>query len=196
MNLYEILGVDKDASTSEIKKAYRNLAKKHHPDKGGDEEVFKKISKAFSVLQDDERREKYDNGEDIDEIVMDDREIATNNLCSVFDIVTSQHSFMADFTDIIIRMREEINEKSLMMQNDLSEADIAIKKFETIEKRLKSDVLKPHVIASLLHARNTKKQIEKALVIQDKMLELLENDKYDTDIDLCEEWKQVEFNYG
>ena len=42
---YKILGVEKDASASQLKKAYRKLAIKHHPDKGGDEAMFKKISK-------------------------------------------------------------------------------------------------------------------------------------------------------
>jgi len=57
---YEILGVSEDASQEEIKKAYRKLAHEHHPDKGGDEEKFKKINKAYQVLSDEEKRSKYD----------------------------------------------------------------------------------------------------------------------------------------
>jgi molecular chaperone DnaJ len=59
-NYYEILGVPKTATQKEIKKAYRELAKKHHPDKGGDAEEFKKISEAFSILSDDNKRKRYD----------------------------------------------------------------------------------------------------------------------------------------
>ena len=44
-DLYKILNVDKGASDEEIKKSYRNLVKKHHPDAGGDEEEFKKVCK-------------------------------------------------------------------------------------------------------------------------------------------------------
>jgi len=63
--LYEVLGVAKDASQDEIKKAYRRLAIRHHPDKGGDPEQFKELSKAYDVLMDPEKRELYDNyGED------------------------------------------------------------------------------------------------------------------------------------
>jgi DnaJ homolog subfamily A member 2 len=45
--LYEVLGVEKDADNKEIKKAYRKLAVKHHPDKGGDEHLFKEINAAY-----------------------------------------------------------------------------------------------------------------------------------------------------
>lgn len=58
--LYETLGVAKDAESSTIKKAYRKLAVKHHPDKGGDEAKFKEISAAYEILSDSEKREKYD----------------------------------------------------------------------------------------------------------------------------------------
>jgi molecular chaperone DnaJ len=61
---YNILGVDKGASKDEIKKAYRKLAVKHHPDKNqgdkGSEEKFKEISEAYEVLSDDTKKSNYD----------------------------------------------------------------------------------------------------------------------------------------
>eukprot|EP00928_Gymnodinium_smaydae_P016268 TRINITY_DN16079_c1_g1_i1.p1 TRINITY_DN16079_c1_g1~~TRINITY_DN16079_c1_g1_i1.p1 ORF type:complete len:513 (+),score=186.33 TRINITY_DN16079_c1_g1_i1:67-1605(+) len=59
---YKALEVEKDASESEIKKAYRKLAVKHHPDKGGDPEKFKEITRAYEVLSDPDKRSKYDRG--------------------------------------------------------------------------------------------------------------------------------------
>lgn len=58
---YEILGVNKNASDDEIKKAYRKLAHKYHPDKsGGDAEKFKEINAAYQVLSDKTKRSQYD----------------------------------------------------------------------------------------------------------------------------------------
>ncbi len=61
---YELLGVNRDSSSEEIKKAYRKLALRHHPDKndgdGKSEEKFKEINEAYSILSDPEKREAYD----------------------------------------------------------------------------------------------------------------------------------------
>lgn len=57
---YDILGVSKTASTNEIKKAFKKLAVKHHPDAGGSEEKFKEISEAYEVLSDEKKRREYD----------------------------------------------------------------------------------------------------------------------------------------
>ena len=57
---YKILGVSKNATKEEIKKAFRKLAHKHHPDKGGDEASFKDISEAYNVLSNDKKRAEYD----------------------------------------------------------------------------------------------------------------------------------------
>ncbi|MFO0955361.1 MAG: DnaJ C-terminal domain-containing protein [Candidatus Saccharibacteria bacterium] len=59
---YDVLGVSRDASADEIKKAFRKAAVKHHPDReGGDEAKFKEVSEAYEVLSDDQKRAAYDN---------------------------------------------------------------------------------------------------------------------------------------
>lgn len=58
---YSTLGVAESASQDDIKKAYRKLANKHHPDKGGDQAKFKEISVAYDILSDTQKRAEYDN---------------------------------------------------------------------------------------------------------------------------------------
>lgn len=59
-NYYDILGVSRNATPEEIKKAFRKQARKHHPDAGGSEERFKEINEAYEVLSDPEKRKQYD----------------------------------------------------------------------------------------------------------------------------------------
>ena len=61
MDHYQTLGVGRNADTKEIKRAYRKLASIHHPDKGGDQEKFKDIQKAYETLSDPQKKEQYDN---------------------------------------------------------------------------------------------------------------------------------------
>lgn len=57
---YKTLGVSRDASADDVKKAFRKLARTHHPDAGGDEARFKEINEAYEVLSDDKKRQMYD----------------------------------------------------------------------------------------------------------------------------------------
>lgn len=61
MDYYQILGVNRSATPDEIKKAFKKLASKHHPDKGGDKAEFQRIQEAYAVLSDSNKRKQYDN---------------------------------------------------------------------------------------------------------------------------------------
>ena len=64
MNYYETLGLNRGASSDEIKKAYRSMAMKYHPDRGGDERKFKEIEEAYRTLSDPEKKNLIDSGID------------------------------------------------------------------------------------------------------------------------------------
>ena len=74
-DFYKILGVEKTATEEEIKKAYRKMALRWHPDKNNKDEAtkkeaeakFKEIAEAYSVLSDKNKRQRYDNGFDMDD---------------------------------------------------------------------------------------------------------------------------------
>lgn len=79
MTHYDTLNIDKDATEADIKRAYKKLALKHHPDRGGDKEKFQEIQKAYDILVDHNAREDYNN------------EISGNKH-SIFDMLFNQHS--------------------------------------------------------------------------------------------------------
>ncbi len=59
-NYYDILGVSEDASADQIKKAFKDIAKKEHPDRGGNEAKFKEANEAYDTLKDVKKRQEYD----------------------------------------------------------------------------------------------------------------------------------------
>lgn len=65
MSHYRTLGIEPSATQEQIKEAYKKLVRQHHPDRGGDTELFKKINEAHDILKDPVKREQYDNPQQI-----------------------------------------------------------------------------------------------------------------------------------
>lgn len=89
IDYYKVLEVNKQSSLEEIKKAYKKLAVKHHPDKGGNPEHFKNISEAYQVLSNPEKRRVYDNGNIFDNLRGQNEFTDSNEL---FNFVFSTHN--------------------------------------------------------------------------------------------------------
>lgn len=110
MSLYDILGVAQDASAAAIKAAFRSLAQKNHPDKGGSEALMKQIQAAYDVLGDAERRERYDEvGEETQQPTVHDKALAmladfTEQLFQYLD----QRGKDTDQTDVLQLLRAEL----------------------------------------------------------------------------------------
>jgi curved DNA-binding protein len=64
MDYYNTLGISKSASEADIKSAYRKMAMKHHPDRGGDEKKFKEVTEAYETLSDPQKKQMFDMGVD------------------------------------------------------------------------------------------------------------------------------------
>ena len=94
MDYYEILGLEKKCSKEDIKSSYIKLAKKHHPDKGGSEAIFKKVSEAYNILSDRKKRLNYDN----------------NYILETYDTYTNPY----DIFEEIIKKSDIIHQESMV----------------------------------------------------------------------------------
>jgi curved DNA-binding protein len=125
MDYYETLGVGKNASQDEIKKAYRSLANKHHPDKGGDQAKFKDISVAYDTLSDPQKRQDYDMGGS------QNIHINTGNFHDVFNNAFQFHfgGGAGPFGDIFGRRQQRNRDLNIQCQVTLLDSFIG-KQFE------------------------------------------------------------------
>ncbi|KAM3820826.1 dnaJ homolog subfamily C member 7 isoform 3-T3 [Vipera latastei] len=101
---YKILGVDKNASEDEIKKAYRKRALMHHPDRHSgasaeiqkeEEKKFKEVGEAFTILSDPKKKARYDSGQDLEEDGMNMGDFDANNIFKAFFGTPGSFSFEA-----------------------------------------------------------------------------------------------------
>lgn len=83
MRLYEVLGVDANASADDIKKSFRHLSKSRHPDGGGSDDQFNELKRAFDILSDPVRRKKYDDTGDESETAVDNSHVELMSVVSV-----------------------------------------------------------------------------------------------------------------
>jgi curved DNA-binding protein CbpA len=89
--LYDELAVDQDAAPETIKKAFRKKAKQTHPDKGGDPEHFKSIVRAYDILSDEEKRKRYDAGENPEYINQPQKDRVLSTVFKIFNTVVDQN---------------------------------------------------------------------------------------------------------
>ncbi len=176
-NLYDILEVKKSSKKDKIKSSYRSKSKIHHPDKGGKPEEFHLITTAYKILMDDDKRSRYDAGENVDDILkaaISDEQKAQNLLMQMFCGIIVNADIKKQ--NIIKLMRNNlesgIGEVELAMKNEKSK----IKKFEEAIKRLKilkgNNIFKDSVMSQIdtisrviSHYESKKKEFTDALNI-------------------------------
>lgn len=140
-DLYSVLDVDKDASPEEIKKAYKKLANKYHPDKpNGDEEVFKLIQKAYEVLSDPDKRQNYDmtgiyEGEDAQAAQM--ARVHLSN--QIINIIASSKE--VEYVDIIGKIKGEIHSDLNNNINAKARINQTIEKLKNNKSRAKAGLV-------------------------------------------------------
>lgn len=130
-NPYEVLGIDRNASADEIKSVYKKNALKHHPDRGGDENKFKEMTEAYSILSDPTKKSNYDKFGSVDNSNINMEDIINNmfgfgdiNIDDILNDISQQNSFNTGFDTkpkvfIKIHRRTNINPNSNLNSNPL-----------------------------------------------------------------------------
>ena len=131
LNPYEVLGIDRNASADEIKSIYKKNALKHHPDRGGDENKFKQMTEAYSILSDPTKKSNYDKFGSVDNSNINMEDIINKmfgfgdiNIDDILNDISQQNSFNTGFDTkpkvfIKIHTRTNINPSSNLNSNPL-----------------------------------------------------------------------------
>lgn len=124
MSHYETLGVPSDADMGAIKRAFRKLAKKHHPDLGGKKEDMAEINRAWATLSDPQRRLTYDRGEG-DAPVRPVDELAVHHLMEVIN-----HALTQEGGDMVQLVREILRQEIAAHANAIAKDRATITKLQ------------------------------------------------------------------
>ena len=133
MNPYTELDVSTDASLETIKHQYRTLAQMHHPDKGGDEDIFKRIKLAYEILSDPIRRKQYDiTGETVTSNVKNE---AVEKIVQILLHVVP--NFNADQDNLILIVEMETRTMLGLVFNDIIIAEKHIVNLEKVSEKIR-----------------------------------------------------------
>jgi len=180
MSLYTDLGLDSTCSEEEIKHQYRVLAHKHHPDMGGDEEIFKKISKAYEVLSDPVRRAEYDKTGKVGE----DMSVQTEAVQRLGNMVTQFiFNINPEVDDLISKMIADINQARHRVEGDIVTCNRLIHNLKIVIKKIRrkregENILKTFAENQLRLRENELITFNRTLEVFALMLEILEDYHY------------------
>lgn len=189
MSLYEDLGVRPDATPDQIKAAGKRMAKKHHPDAGGDPDVFDRARKALTILSDPAKREHYDRtGEanlSSDPEAQEDQEAAQLVMQGMVGVLQDT-GLNPENTDVTVRIRQHIDTHIRGLKQTKAEHEAAKVRTEKFLKRLKVAKEVPDPIGQFLRDQQTHivkglAEIERRLRIGEKAKVMAAAYSYATD---------------
>jgi curved DNA-binding protein CbpA len=172
MDLYETLGVAKDATKDVVKKAFRRKAKEHHPDAGGDAKQFHAVELAHRILTDEEKRRDYDATGKVDD------QPDTIDSAAMTIISTLVERFLDDVEakhkDLIAEMRKAINGEIEQAMRSQREGQEYIARATDLQKRFKGpEILRRVVERRIDQAKGAVSQLDKQIAIRRKALKML-----------------------
>ena len=179
MNPYTELDVPVDASLETIKQRYRTLAQMHHPDKGGDEELFKLIKLAYEILSDPVRRKQYDiTGETTTTNAKDE---AIANIVQILLHVVP--SFNVDQDDLIQIAEIETRTMLDLIYKDISVTERYIANLEKVSSKLRiktsgENILNTFIVHQIQQRKQELENFKRRVQVCELMLEILKDYEY------------------
>lgn len=187
MNPYEVLGVDRNADLDAIKRAYRELAKKHHPDAGGDRAKFEEITLAYETLSDSERRAKYDADGVIDGSAAPPDPLRAGAIQIIHAMVNEVLQQIGDgpiYDNIIGKMKEGGRRGIDKIAGDIIAMKAQVKLLRKFAKRFSAK--KDNIVAGMIEAKaagieNNIPRAEQALKLHELAVEILDDHSFEAD---------------
>lgn len=139
-NLYKILGLNKNASEDDIKKAYRKLSKQYHPDlnNGVESREYIDIITAYKILINPEKKRIYDETGEIKSNPDDTRQKIVSNILGIFNNIISNQSINLHQNDIFDIMRNTIKDEQKKIENEIKNMNILIARYKLAGSKIKS----------------------------------------------------------
>jgi curved DNA-binding protein CbpA len=179
MNPYTELDVPVNASLEAIKQRYRTLAQIHHPDKGGDEELFKRIKLAYEILSDPIRRKQYDTTGDASKTNIRDEAVA--NIVEI--LLKNVYSFNNEQDDLINMIEYDIRDLINLINADIFRVNADVQKLEKVLNRIRKKVEGENFLNSIITNQISLKKVDlanfqKRIIVCNLMIEIIKDYEY------------------
>lgn len=181
-DLYEILGVSRGASQEEIKKAYKKLAQKLHPDKGGSAQEFQDLQEAYSVLGSEDSRKVYDAGGSMDK-GPDLRQRAMQELAGLFSTMMASRE-IPPYVNLVNEMRNQVKNAIVQRRNMRADIKRERRKIKMVRSRLKAK--EGSMLLQMLRQKRVEvwrayRSVQQDLKMLDLVLVLIDDYEYEAD---------------
>lgn len=177
MNPYIELDIPIDATDEEIKIKFRSLAQVHHPDKGGDEQIFVRIKLAYEILIDPIRRKEFDLlGESSEDLTL--RNAALDHISQMVSRLVPNLNPETD--DLIVLMQDEVIKIRTDMHHNINVCNVHLEHLKQVLRRVNSKTKRKNLILELVEKqiegrKNDLAGFEKNIKICDLMSEILKD---------------------
>lgn len=182
-DLYDILGVGKDATPADIRKAYKRNAGKYHPDKNPDDPEatakFQNLQRAYAILSDPDKRRKYDEtGSEGDGHTLED--LAINMVGTIMVEIAASMQFQK--ANYLSKVRSKIAQAQDACSRDLGKFRTAVERITYLVEHTKSDGnLEPYLVQKQTELKHMLAHAEQGLEVMGMALEYLDKCEYTGD---------------